>query len=189
MSSIESTSLLLHRARAGDALALEALFGRYLPWLSRWASGRLPRWARDVSDTPDLVQDTLLQTFKRMDGFDLRGEGALRAYLRQAVMNRIRDQIRRRQRRGQPEPLDPQARGRSVSPLELAIQQQALERYDTALARLREEERELLVGRLDLGLSYEELAQAAGRPTAEAARRAAQRALLKLVEEMDRAGR
>jgi RNA polymerase sigma-70 factor (ECF subfamily) len=188
MRSFESTSLLLNRARAGDSVALENLFARYVPWLNRWASGRLPRWARDVSDTPDLVQDTLLQTFKRMDGFDLRGEGALRAYLRQAVMNRIRDQIRRRQRRGQPEPLDPQALAGSASPLQLAIQQQALERYDAALARLREEERELLVGRLELGLSYEELADAAGRATAEAARRAAQRALVKLVEEMDRAG-
>ena len=59
----DSTLLLLERARAGDEGALNDLFARYGPALRRWASGRLPRWARDLADTPDLVQDTLLQTF------------------------------------------------------------------------------------------------------------------------------
>ena len=40
-----------------------------------------------------------LQTFKHLETFDARGEGALQAYLRQAVMNRIRDHIRRVGRR------------------------------------------------------------------------------------------
>src|SRR5689334_13929045 len=92
--SWESTLTLLTRARAGDAAALDDLFGRYLPALRRWASGRLPRWARDLADTHDLVQEALAQTFKRVDGFQHRGEGAWQAYLRQAVMNRIRDELR-----------------------------------------------------------------------------------------------
>src|SRR5690349_14530494 len=95
----ESTLTLLTRARSGDAHALDDLFGRYLPPLRRWAHGRLPRWAREMTDTQDLVQDALLQTFKKIGGFDCRGEGALQAYLRQAVMNRIRDELRRVARR------------------------------------------------------------------------------------------
>ena len=67
------------------------LFARYLPILRRWAAGRLPRAVRDVADTPDLVQDTMLQVFKNIEGFEHRGEGAFHAYLRQAVMNRIRN--------------------------------------------------------------------------------------------------
>lgn len=55
----DSTLTLLTRARAGDAQALDDLFARYLPGLRKWASGRLPRWARDLIDTPDLVQDVL----------------------------------------------------------------------------------------------------------------------------------
>lgn len=47
----ESTLSLLERARAGDDNALNDLFARYAPPLRRWASGRLPRWARDLSDT------------------------------------------------------------------------------------------------------------------------------------------
>src|SRR5688500_18953106 len=91
----DTTIRLLEQAREGDTAALDALFARYVGPLRRWASGRLPRWARDAADTQDLVQDTLLQTLKRIGDFESRREGALQAYLRQAVMNRIKDLIRR----------------------------------------------------------------------------------------------
>ncbi len=94
-AEIESTFRLLDRFKAGDREALERLYARYLPRLRRWASGRLPQWARDLADTQDLVQETLLQTFNKMGAFEPQHEGAFQAYLRQAVMNRIRDEIRR----------------------------------------------------------------------------------------------
>src|SRR5262245_37900354 len=81
--SVESTFHLIERVRAGDPEALERLFARHLKPLQRWASGRLPKWARDLADTDDLVQDTLVQTFKNIDGFEPRRVGALQAYLRQ----------------------------------------------------------------------------------------------------------
>src|SRR5687768_6490718 len=96
----DATMQLLERARAGDDEALERLFAKYLKPLRRWAAGRLPKWARDMADTQDLVQETLLQTFRKIEGFECRGEGALQAYLRQALMNRIRDELRRFDRRG-----------------------------------------------------------------------------------------
>src|SRR6266404_2800477 len=76
-----STFQLISRFRGGDTQALELLFARHLPRLQRWAKGRLPRWARDLADTQDLVQETLLQTFNRMDTFEPEREGALQAYL------------------------------------------------------------------------------------------------------------
>ena len=98
---VESTFHLIERARAGDQEALERLFSRYLKPLQRWASGRLPKWARDLADTDDLVQDTLAQTFKKIDDFEPRHVGALQAYLRQAVLNRIRNELRRKGRQPQ----------------------------------------------------------------------------------------
>ncbi len=184
----ESTAKLLARAREGEPNALEVLFARYLPPLQRWTSGRLPRWARDVADTNDLVQDTLLHTFKQIEDFEPRTEGALHAYLRQAVKNRIRDEIRKRQRRGAKEGVDSDVIDKEPSPLEQAIGQQAMDRYEAALGRLREEDRDILIGRIELGLTYEELAAAAEKPSADAARKAAQRALVKLVEEMQHGG-
>ena len=183
----ESTFHLLERVRAGDQAALDALFARYLVPLRRWASGRLPRWARDMSDTQDLVQETLVNAFKRIEAFDPRGEGALHAYLRQALMNRIRDELRRFDRRGSPAQLDSQQADTSPSPLEQAIGRQATDRYEQALERLNPGDREAIIARVELGCSYEELAIALGRPSADAARKAAQRALIKLAAEMKRA--
>ena len=40
----------------------------------------------------------MFRTLRNLKTFEYRHEGALQAYLRQAVMNRIRDEIRRNQR-------------------------------------------------------------------------------------------
>jgi len=184
----ESTLSLLTRARAGDEAALNDLFARYLPDLQRWAAGRLPRWARDLADTSDVVQETLSQTFRKIERFEHRGEGALRAYLRQAVMNRIRDELRRAQRRPERLALDERQSDDGVSPLEAAIGKEALDAYESALQRLSPEERELIIARVELGLTYVELAFATGKPSPDAARMAVGRALVRLAEEMRGAG-
>jgi len=94
---------LLAKARKGDGQAVELLFERCLPALRRWARGRLPSYARDLADTQDLVQETVLHTLNKLESFEPRHQGALQAYLRQAVANRIRDEIRRVTRRPVPE--------------------------------------------------------------------------------------
>ena len=176
----ESTSVLLARARAGDDRALEPLFARYLPRLRRWASGRLPRWARDATDTQDLVQDTLLSVFKQIDVFEPRREGAFQAYLRQAVMNRIRNAIRSRTRRPDGTSIDEALPSSEQSALERAIGIERLERYEAALAGLRPTDREAIVARVEMGCTYEEMAVMLDLPSADAARKAAQRALVRL---------
>src|SRR5262245_17911230 len=94
--SQETSLSLLARAQGGDAVALEALMGRYLTRLQRWASGRVPVSARSLVDTDDVVQDALLNTFRRLAHFQPRHDGALLAYLRQTIANRIRNELRRR---------------------------------------------------------------------------------------------
>jgi len=183
-ASADSTFELLTRARHGDDRALEPLFARYLPRLRRWASGRLPRWARDAADTHDLVQDTLIQVFKHVDRFEPHREGAFQAYLRQAVMNRIRNAIRDRTRRPEGAALDEAMPSGEASPLERAIGTERLERYEAALSRLRSIEREAIVARLEMGCSYQEMATMLHLPSADAARKAAQRALVRLAEEL-----
>jgi len=185
---VESTFSLIVRARAGDSEALEELFARHRKPLQRWASGRLPKWARSISDTEDLVQETLLNTFKRFEDFEPRRVGALQAYLRQAVLNQIREELSRKGRRpGAAELTDIEADS-ADSPLEHAIGREAVDRYEHALARLKPEEREAIIARIEMGCTYEELAAALGKPTPDAARKAARRALVRLAEEMRRAG-
>jgi len=191
--SQESSLSLLKRAQAGDETALNALIARYLPRLRRWATGRLPVSARGMSDTQDLVQDTVSQAFRKIDSFEIRGEGALQAYLRQALLNQIRQEIRRASRRPTRADgdLDEAASGLEhpgPSPLEEAIGAQGLERYEQALARLRDEDREAIVARIEMGLSHAEVAEALGKPSANAARMAVERALARLLKEMQQTG-
>lgn len=137
-------------------------------------------------DTGDLVQDAMLTTVREIGALQLRNEGSLQAYMRQMVLNRIRDHLRQVRRRPESEPLHPEAVPTSgaMSPLEQAIGGEQVERYERALARLRDEDREAIVGRIELGLSYQELAEALGKTSADAARMAVGRAVLKLTEEL-----
>ena len=59
--------------------------------------------------------------------------------------------------------------------------------YKAALATLNDEERMLVVGRIELGFNYDQLALISGRATPEAARQAVRRAVKKLAERMPRA--
>src|SRR6478735_9695946 len=141
---LESTFWLIERARAGDEEALERLFARHLKPLQRWATGRLPKWARDLADTDDLVQDTLLRTFKKIESFEPRRVGALQAYLRNAVLNRLRDELRRKGREPPSTNLDGIDVESTESPLEEAIGSEVVEAYEQALERLKPDEREAI---------------------------------------------
>lgn len=181
---VQSTLTLLERARAGDSEALNVLIARFLPRLRRWATGRLPGWARDLADTHDLVQETAIQAFKRLDTFEVRGDGALQAYLRQVLLNRIRMEIRRAGRRPETGAVDTQLGDKGPSPLEAVIGKEAVARYEAALASLRPQDREAIIARVELGLTNEELAEALAKPSPNAARMAVERALYRLAKAM-----
>jgi RNA polymerase sigma-70 factor (ECF subfamily) len=187
-ADLESTLELVQLAKAGDTGALDRLFARCLPPLRRWASGRLPRWSRDLMDTDDLVQETVIRAVKRVDAFEPRHDGALQAYLRQAVMNRIRDEIRRTARLPAADTLDDRHQESSASPLDQAIGREAVDRYEAALGRLRPDEREAIIMRVEMDESYGAVARALRKPSPDAARMAVSRALVRLAEEMNRAG-
>jgi RNA polymerase sigma-70 factor (ECF subfamily) len=180
---------LIAQARAGDKSALSRLFRRHGVALARWARGKLPPWARRFSDTADVVQDALFQTFKRLDKIELRGEGALQAYLHRAVINRIKDEMRKVARRpiDDLDENDAQFPSTDQSPYEQVMDGEKEHAYKRALATLSEDEQALIVGRMELGYTYEQLAVMSRRPTAAAARMAVRRAVVKLAECMSRA--
>ena len=181
---VHSSYALLLRARDGDQEACNELCARYLPRLRRWAHGRLPGWARQHLDTEDIVQDTLMQSVRHLPDFAPRHERAFYAYVSEALRNRLRDAIRRATRRPAGQPLSPEEPAGDPSPLEQAVGVQMLGRYDTALQRLREMDRELVIARVELGLGYEEVARLLDKPSVTAARVAVSRALLRLATEM-----
>lgn len=178
----EPTIELVVRARAGDRAAVEALLERCLPQLARWAHGRLPASARGALDTGDLVQETVLHVLRRLDAFEPRHVGAMQAYLRQSVINRIRDEVRRVGRQPVPVELSDDMASDEASPLEFALKAEAYERYRRALDELRPRDRALVVARIELQWSFAALAERFGLSTPDAARMAAARALKRLSE-------
>lgn len=185
-ANLEATAELLQRVRAGDAPARERLVARYLPILRRWAHGRLPGYARDLSDTDDLVQVTLMRALDRVGDFEPQREGAFLAYLRQILMNSVRDEIRRVSRRPAREEWSEETAGAAgmrgdVSPEEMIT-------YETSLAKLPDVQKEAVILRLEFGFSYAEVAAATGSPSANAARMMVTRALVQLAELMESGG-
>src|ERR671918_438736 len=156
LMSDESTMELVVRARDGDRLAVEALLQRCLPALTRWAHGRLPASARGAMDTGDLVQEAAMHALRRLDAFEPRHVGAMQAYLRQSVINRIRDEVRRISRQAPPEELADDLASDVTSPLETAVQTEAYERYRAALTELKPRDREMIVARIEAQWSLAE---------------------------------
>lgn len=180
-----TTSLeLVIRANAGDDAAVAALYERYKPRLHRWAHNRLPPAARGALQTEDLVQDTLTHVLSHLGAFNPRHEGAFQGYVRTALRNRIRDVARYQKRRGPRDALDSQLLADEASPLDIAIGQQTLDRYDRALERLRPEDRDLIIARIEMGRSFEEMRVEFEKPSTAAVHMALSRALIKLAEEM-----
>jgi RNA polymerase sigma factor (sigma-70 family) len=184
--TVTASGELLDRGRAGDSRALSSLFRRQGSALRRWAHGRLPPWARRFADTADIVQDALLQTFRRIDTFQNRGKGALQAYLRQAVVHRIQNEMRHVARRPVTDLPDERVEfpAAGETPLEFVMRTEQERKYKRGLEKLAEEEQMLVVGRLELNYTYDQLALITGRATPDAARMAVRRAMLKLAEAM-----
>lgn len=179
-----STVDLLERYKEGDEEAINQLVERSIPPLKRWARGRLPPWARSLAETQDLVQNAVLRALPHLRTFEVRHPGALQAYLRQAIDNHIRDEIRKVKARPTAQPLSEEQLDEAPSPLEQAIGREGLARYEAALNRLRPIDREAIIARIELQQSYDEIALALSKPTADAARMTVVRAIKNLLEAM-----
>ncbi|MFN8588357.1 MAG: sigma-70 family RNA polymerase sigma factor [Candidatus Eisenbacteria bacterium] len=182
---LESTALLLARVRDGDGTARERLVERFLPLLRRWASGRLPAHARGLADTDDLVQVTLVRALDKVDTFEARREGAFLAYLRQVLLNSLRDEIRRAKRRPNEPMGERDFASEGPSALEQVVGRDTMESYEAALERLTSAQREAVIMRLEFGYGYARIAEAMGRDNPNAARMLVARALVQLAAEME----
>ncbi len=179
----ESTAVLIARSKRGDDAARNNLFEKCAQKLESWAHGRLPPYARDIADTQDLVQVTLMRALNRLDQFEADGTGSFMAYLRQILLNRVKEELRRAGR--SPDTTEKIEIKDQDSGLSAQLQQwQTLERYESALQNLSDRSRDAVVLRLEFGMAYAEIAQELSAPSPDAARMIVSRALRKLAQSM-----
>jgi len=179
-----ATMELVERARGGDATAWEMLMRRYRGPLQRFARSRLARQPHRLADTDDVVQDVTIKVFRRLHCIELRFPGALLAYLRRSVSNRVADEHRRAVRSGPTATLDDNLPDHQQSPLDLAVDRDKVRAYRTALLALSHDDRLAIVMRLERGEGYDVIATRLGKPTPNAARVAVARAMFKLAKHM-----
>ena len=184
----ESEERLFERAKDGSRSALGTLLGRYTPWLRRWTRGRLPAWAREGIETDDLVQDALHQALPQVPNLRSAHSAALRLYLRRTIENQISDQLRRAAvRLNARTPSEaPQLSDEAAPQFRQLVDSEIWERYLEGLRGLTPRHRRLVVGRIELGYSYRQLAVIEEMSTPDAARMAFRRALVNLSRIMRR---
>jgi RNA polymerase sigma-70 factor, ECF subfamily len=180
----EPTITLIRRIQAGDGAARELLLRRFMPLLRRWAHGRLPWQMRDLNETDDLVQVTLVKALARLDQFESAGPGGFLAYLRQALLNHVRDEIRRHQRRPEHGDIDTELSDPEAPALiEQIVGSERVRAYEQALATLPKRQQGLVVMRVEFGMSYPEIA-AEVESTPDAVRVMVARAIVQLSREL-----
>jgi RNA polymerase sigma-70 factor (ECF subfamily) len=138
-----------------------------------------------MHDTDDLVQVTLIKALERVKEFEPDREGAFLAYLRRILQSRIQDAIRAARRRPEQEEIGESLTDGQASPLEEAVGADVLAAYERGLAALTEKEREAVLLRLELGFTHQQVAEAVGSPSPDAARMLVTRALVRLAEAMN----
>ncbi len=122
---------------------------------------------------------------RKLNTLEVRDAGALQAYLCQALRNRLSDAYRRSHMRAVDTSVKSDLPDREPSPLEHAIGQEALERYEAGLGKLTATDREAIILRVELCYDYDEIGRMLGKSNAASARVTVSRALARLSRAMD----
>ena len=106
------------------------------------------------------------------------------AYMRQVLINKIRDEARRSRPEKQRQPMPEGMLAREPSPLEAAVGSELLQAYDRGLGELTDAQREVVILRIEFGYTYAEIAEATEAASVDAARMLVVRGLERLTEAM-----
>ena len=190
-SDSEETRSLLRQVRGGDGRAFDRLFAHYQPRLQRFVELRIDPKLRPRVDPADVVQEAHMEAMRRLGSFLDNPVMPFRLWIRQITLDRLL-MLRRRhvgaaRRSVEREAALPdgsaatprQLTASASSPSQHAGRQELAGKVREAVARLAEDDREIILMRTFEGLAFEEVARLLGVESA-AARKRHGRALLRL---------
>lgn len=174
------TRVLVAAARKGEAPAHRELVLRFASPLRKLLAARTPIALRTVTDVEDLAQDTWARAFAHLDTFEFRGVGSFWCWLRRIALNELAMQLRSRgaAKRGTAQALPESGvapRTPAPGPHTQASRGDDLERIERALEALGARQREAVLLRIELDLSFDEIARECSFATPDAARMAVTR--------------
>lgn len=183
-ASLTQTIVLVRAAQGGDRQALERLLARYQEPVRRIVRLRLGPGLRASLESGDILQQVLLDAFRSLDRYEARDEAGFLAWLASIAEHRIRDAAdyhaadKRDPTRERPlEPHETEVISATPSlvdgapgPSEQASRAEQVRRLEACLESLPPAERDLVVLRDYIGLSWAEVAERVGCATPDAAR-------------------
>lgn len=194
---VDSTLSLVRLAKEGDAGAMEKLFVRYLPRVRQIVAFRLGFRPQDFAAFEDLVQESLLKLFEKLEQYEERSEATFRNWVSRCVAHTVSNQLRdgRAAKRGggQVRPLSSFAgedlstvvfAAKDPSPSSLYRGKELRDRIEVALLELKEHYREAILLRSFCEMSFEEVAKTLGLRTEAAARKMFSRAMAELRQKL-----
>ncbi|MGN0201703.1 MAG: RNA polymerase sigma factor [Candidatus Cryptobacteroides sp.] len=92
--SAETEKRIVDLARSGDRTACRQIYD----WYSKYLTAVCSRFIQDRSELYDVLQDSFLRIFGSLGSFEYRGEGSLRAWTRQIVVNEALKKLRGRKK-------------------------------------------------------------------------------------------
>ena len=183
---------LYARMREGDGAAWAEFHARYEPLLRHMARRWLNPELRRQADSVDMAQSVLRILLQNDGRVAFEDEGRLRAWLATVMRHRVVRLARRAKGPGGEslEPLGEEGApdGAAADPAALAEKAEAVHRLKAALDLLTRDEREVIFLREFEDLSFGDVAKRLGRPSADAARKAYDRARRRLEERLVAAG-
>ena len=145
---------LITRWKGGDQRAASLLVERH--------AGAVARFAASVGakgDVQDIVQDTFVRAFASLDSF--RGESTLRTWLFTIARRLLLDFRRSERRRGEQVEVQEHDAVTEYDSLHAVVAEETRRRLHAAVSRLSKTQREVFLLRVNEGMSYKEIAEAA----------------------------
>jgi RNA polymerase sigma-70 factor, ECF subfamily len=155
VAAVPTDAALIAAWQGGDEQAAAELVRRHARPLARFLAGA----GAPDGDLDDLVQETFIRAFRRVDQF--RGQCQFRTWLLTIGSNAVKD-AGRRAKRVRIVPLDEGLRASGGDPHEMAVAGETKQRLARGLARLPRMQREVFLLRAQQGMEYDEIAAALG---------------------------
>jgi RNA polymerase sigma-70 factor (ECF subfamily) len=146
---------LIARWKRGDERAATELVERHAAALARFAVSSGER-----NDVDELVQDTFVRAFASLDGF--RGESSFRTWLFTIERRLLLDRRRADKRRRDKTEIQEDDAATEYDALDSVVADETQRKLQEAVGRLSPTQREVFTLRVAEGLSYKEIAEAAG---------------------------
>lgn len=190
---MERESELVARASAGDVQAVDDLLARHIDGLEAFVRLRAGELLRERESVSDLVQSACREVLGHMERFRYGGERGFKAWLYETALRKIRNRYQYWNAEKRNAPQERLTDGDAarierayrpvITPSRNAEARETLLRLESAMTKLSDEERQVIVHARLLGLPHAEIADVIGK-SEQASRTILYRALGKLTEEL-----